>query len=162
MRKFLLALMLMLALLAILAGCAKPNQTGTTASSMPALSGHSLANTSWVLVSYGDPNNPTAVIPGTQVTLQFNADTTRATGSGGVNGYGADCARFDNQITFSNILHTELASTNPLINAQENAYFQLLLNSQSVYFGTDTITITCTGYQVLNFTFSYSSYIQTS
>lgn len=120
-------------------------------SSMPALTGQSLANTSWVLVSYGDPANPTAALPQAKVTLSFNADTTEISGNGGVNGYGGSVVRTDNQLAISGILHTEMASTDQAVNAQENAYFQLLAGAQSVSFGTGTLTINCAGGKVMVF-----------
>ena len=130
-----------LALLASGCGASKTADTGT----------HSLADTSWVLVSYGDPANLKAVIAGTKVTLSFNAATDQITGNGGVNGYGGDAKRTNNQLTLSGILHTEMASINQAVNEQENAYFQLLGAARSVGFGTSSLTIHCEGGQVLVF-----------
>ena len=75
-----------LALLAGSCGASKTVDIGT----------HSLAATSWVLVSYVDPANLKAVIAGTKITLSFNAATDQITGNGGVNGYGSDAKRTDN------------------------------------------------------------------
>jgi heat shock protein HslJ len=145
------------AVLALAAGCSKPAATTSKPPSMPALSGISLADTSWVLVSYGDPAALKTVISGTHPTLVFNADTTQVSGTGGVNGFGGDCQRTDNQITFTQIIQTEMASLDPAIMAQENAYFDLLLKAQSVAFETGTMTIDCDGGQVLNFTAAASA-----
>jgi heat shock protein HslJ len=130
-----------LALLASGCGASKTADTGT----------HSLADTSWVLVSYGDPASLKPVIAGTKVTLNFNAATNQISGNGGVNGYGGDARHTDNQLTLSGILHTEMASVNQAINEQENAYFQLLGAARSVEFGTSSLTIHCEGKQLLVF-----------
>ncbi len=154
MRKFLTLLLIGAAALALLsAGCAKAAETTTSQppGGMPAYSSVSLADTKWTLVSYGDPSALKAVIAGTKLTLEFNADTTHISGTGGVNGFGGDCRRTDNQIRFDNLIQTEMASLDPAINAQENAYFQLLLKAQSVSFSGGSMTVNCEGGQVLNF-----------
>jgi heat shock protein HslJ len=156
MRKFLalaISAAAMLAMLATACGETKADDATTTAppASMPALSTRSLVNTSWVLVSYGDPANLKPVVAGSKITLVFNATSDHASGNGGVNGYGADFKRTDNQITVTGIIHTEMASVNQAINEQENAYFQLLQASQSIEFGNNSLTIHCQGGQLLNF-----------
>jgi heat shock protein HslJ len=152
-RKLSTLLLAAMATIAVIAGgCSKAAANTSTPPSMPALSGKSLAGTSWNLVSYGDPAALTQVISGTRVTLQFNSDTTQISGNGGVNGFGGDCKRTDNQITFSQLIQTLMASADPAINAQENAYFALLAGAQSVSIGSGTLTINCEGGQVLNYT----------
>jgi heat shock protein HslJ len=154
MSKFLSLVLGTAAILAMLAtgcGVTKTNDDTNPPASMPALSSHSLANTSWVLVSYGDPANLKSVIAGTKITLSFNAATDQISGNGGVNGYGGDARRTDNELTLTRIIHTLMASTNQAVNEQENAYFTLLGNAQSVSFGEDSLTIHCQGGQVLNF-----------
>jgi heat shock protein HslJ len=154
MSKLVIFLATAAAVLALLAaGCsaAKAAENPQVPASVPALQGQNLANTSWVLVSYGDPANPTAALPQAQVTLSFNSDTTQISGDGGVNGYGGDCVRTDNQIALSGILHTMMASTDQAVNEQENTYFSLLGGAQSVAFGAGTLTINCAGGQVLVF-----------
>ena len=166
MRKFFVFLATMAAALLAM-GCSSAGATSSTTtisssisttatstqppSSVPAITSHSLASTSWVLVSYGASAHPTAALPQVKVTLSFNSDTTQINGNGGVNGYGGDAVRTDNQLTLSGILHTEMASTDQAVNAQENAYFQLLGAAQSVGFDTATLTINCAGGQVLVF-----------
>ena len=155
MRKFLTLAISAAAILAILAAAcgtkASNGITTTPPSSMPALSSHSLANTSWVLVSYGDPANLKPVISSTKITLSFNAATDQISGNGGVNSYGGDAQRTDNQLTLTKIMRTLMASTNQAINEQENTYFQLLQASQSVEFGNNSLTIHCQGGQILAF-----------
>ncbi|RJO60467.1 MAG: META domain-containing protein [Dehalococcoidia bacterium] len=154
MRKLLLALLTAAAILAILAGgCAsKATDSSKPPSSVPALKGQSLAGTSWVLASYGDPANLKSVIAGTKITLTFSDATDQITGNGGVNGYGGFAQRTDNQLTFSGILHTAMASTDQAVNEQESAYFALLSAARSVEFGGIwSLTINCAGGQVLVF-----------
>jgi heat shock protein HslJ len=143
MRKLVVLMATAAAILAILAGgCGAARDTAE---------GHTLAGTSWVLVSYGDPANLKSVIAGTKITLSFNAATDQISGNGGVNGYGGDAKKTDTQLTLSGILHTEMASVNQAANEQENAYFQLLGAARSVEFGTSSLTIYCEGGQVLVF-----------
>ena len=156
MRKFLALAISAAAILAILAtACgetkASDDTTSTPPASMPALSTQSLANTSWVLASYSDPVNLKSMVAGSKITLAFNAASDHASGNGGVNGYGGDVKRTDNQISITGIIHTEMASTNQAINDQENAYFQLLQASQNLEFGIDSLVIHCQSGQVLNF-----------
>ena len=156
MRKLMVFMATAAAVLVLLAGgCAATEAADNTAtpppSNVPALEGHSLAGTSWALVSYGDPANLKTLIAGTAITLSFNADTSEISGNGGINGYGGECARTDNQVVFSGIMHTLMASTNQAINEQESAYFALLDSAASVSFGEGTLTINCDGGQVLNY-----------
>jgi heat shock protein HslJ len=155
MRKFSALLITSAAVLALLAGgCAAAKAANNTMipASTPALEGQSLAGTSWVLGSYGEPTNLTTALPQVKVTLNFNNDTTAISGNGGVNSYGGDCVRTDNQLTLSGIIHTAMASVDQAVNQQENTYFQLLGTAQSVNFSDGTLTINCEGGQVLVFT----------
>ena len=160
MRKLVVFLATTAAVLALLAGgCGPVKTTDRTLQppvSVPTLPGRSLADTSWVLASYGDPAHPTTALPQVKVTLSFNADTTQISGNGGVNGYGGDVVLTDNQLTLSGILHTMMASTDQDVNEQENTYFQLLGAAQSVDFGANTLTINCVSGQVLIFIASYA------
>ncbi len=146
-----LAAAAILAMLATACGETKSNDNTTTPARMPALTTQSLANTSWVLVAYGEPAKPNPVLAGTKITLDFNAASDRASGNGGVNGYGGDLQRTDNQITITRITRTMMASINQAMNDQENAYFQLLGTSQSIEFGNNSLTIHCQGGQELVF-----------
>jgi heat shock protein HslJ len=140
MRKLIMIMLTLAAVTAMmLGGCSSSSES------------RSLADTSWVLVSYGNPDNLTSVIEGTEVTLNFNSTTDQVSGNGSVNGYGGDCVRSNDQLTVSSIMHTEMASLDPAINEQENTYFSLLGSAESVEFGKDTLTINCSGGQVLNF-----------
>lgn len=136
-------------LLLVAGGCT--SKASNPPSSTPTLTNHSLAGTSWVLMSYGDPASLKLVIAGTKITLTFSDATDRITGNGGVNGYGGFAYRSGNQLTLSGILHTEMASTDQAVNEQESAYFQLLGAARSVEFGKGTLTINCEGGRVLVF-----------
>ena len=143
MRRFLIIVMAAAAIMSILAaGCGSAkNDTNTTR----------LAGTSWILASYGEAANPKAVISGSTITLVFNAASDQVHGNGGVNGYGGEVQLTDNQITVTQIIRTEMASTNQAINDQENAYFQILQASQSLEFRNNSFTIHCQGGQELVF-----------
>ena len=155
MRKLIVFLATAATVLAVLAGgCGKAKAADNSTqppASVPALEGHSLADTSWVLVSYGEPASLKSVITGTKITLSFNAATNEISGNGGVNGYGGEAVRTDNQLALSGIMHTMMASTNQAVNEQESAYFGLLNTAQSIAFGNGTLIINCEGGQVLIF-----------
>jgi heat shock protein HslJ len=104
-----------------------------------------LAGITWVLASYGQAGNLTAVLPDIQVTLIFDKDKGTVSGSGGVNGYGGDYKASGNSLTMSRMLHTLMASSNQSLNTQENQLFSILGSAQS--FKLNGIQLTITGTQ---------------
>ena len=119
----------------------------TVENSDPTLGG--LANKTWTLVSYGDPANPTAVVPGTQpVTMQFTA--AGVAGNGGCNGFGGSFQYSGNTLTFSQIIHTLIACDQPILD-QENALFDALSTATTYQINGDQLQITYDG-GVLTFT----------
>lgn len=94
-----------------------------------------LANTTWQLVSYGDPNNPTTPIGNTPITAQFGEDGT-VTGSTGCNSYGGNYVVGTlpdaNQVTFSNMYQTEMACMEDGVMAQESAYLNALASATGI------------------------------
>jgi heat shock protein HslJ len=102
-------------------------------------------------VSYGDTANPKTVITGSKITLVFNTGSDQIAGNGGVNGYGGKVRFTNSQLAVTQIIRTEMASINQAINDQENTYFQMLQDSQSVEFGNNSLTIHCQGGQMLAF-----------
>jgi heat shock protein HslJ len=165
MRKLLIFLATTAAVIAIFAGGCSTAKAAENdpqiPANVPALESRSLAGTSWVLEAYGDPTNLTSIIAGSKITLSFNMASNQISGNGGVNGYGGEAVRTDNQLTLSGILHTEMASLNQRINEQENSYFQLLGSSLSAEFDNSVLTINCAVGQVLVFN-AYPANILTS
>ncbi len=84
----------------------------------PTLGG--LAGVQWLLVSYGPPDAPVAVLPTAPVTLDFTAQGV--SGSAGCNQYSGTFVYATNTLTFSPLVSTEMACTDPAVTAQETAY----------------------------------------
>jgi heat shock protein HslJ len=106
-----------------------------------------LEGSAWVLVSYGDPANPTPVVEEGTATLNFESET-EITGNTGCNGFGGSYQTSGTGITFSNIIQTEIACEGVM--EQEQAYIEALL-SATEYEGTfDRLIITYPGGE-LNF-----------
>ncbi len=103
-----------------------------------------LAGVTWVLESYGNPDNPKAVIGDQELTLTFDDEKKTVSGSGGVNGYGGDYEADGNKLTISGVIHTLIASTNQALNDQENAFFNIMESAQSYKIDGQKLTITGT------------------
>jgi heat shock protein HslJ len=73
----------------VFAGCTpKPGSIPNTGDGQTPKADNKLLNTSWSLVSFGQPSAQMPVIEGSKVTLQFNAEG-EASGSGSCNSYSA-------------------------------------------------------------------------
>ena len=129
----------------ILAACAaQPGGNQTTPEA------ERLANTNWSLVSYGPPESPIEVLPGTSVTLEFDAEG-RAGGSGGCNSYGGDYEVENGSISFGEIVSTLMACTDPGVGEQESQFLGALQTASTYEVSGDQLTITYVDGQVLNF-----------
>lgn len=84
-----------------------------------------LVNTSWRLISYGEPGAAAPVIAETEVTLRLDEDG-QAGGSGGCNTFGAEYEVSDGRIAFPEIIATEIACPGEGVMEQEQAYFEAL------------------------------------
>jgi heat shock protein HslJ len=104
-----------------------------------------LSGVTWVLKSYGDPQNPGLTITGHEPTLMFDKEKKNVNGNGGVNGYGGDYTIKGNNLTISGVIHTLIASTDESLNRLENAFFNILGSAQS--YKTDGKQLTITGTQ---------------
>jgi heat shock protein HslJ len=104
-----------------------------------------LENTVWILDSYGQSDNLTTVIEGTEITVHFDSATANMTGSTGCNqyygGYEADSA---NVTLTSPIVNDVNVCTEPEgIMDQEQEYLGILQNMESYIIDEDMLTITC-------------------
>jgi len=102
-----------------------------------------LEGVTWVLKSYGAPDNLTAAVPDKEVTLTFNKDRKEASGSGGVNGYGGNYEVNRSRLTVSGVIHTMMAGPEPLM-GQENAFFSILESAESFQIDGKQLTLTGT------------------
>jgi heat shock protein HslJ len=113
--------------------------------SEPAQPEINLEGTRWMLESI----NGTPVVPGSEVTLQFDADN-QAGGHGGCNSYGGAYTLTNSSIEFENLAQTLMACLDEDLNQQESTYTNALNNAQTVSLENDRLTITYNGGQ-LNF-----------
>jgi heat shock protein HslJ len=113
-------------------------------SSVGATKAVKLEGITWVLKSYGDPNNLQGVIAGHEPTLTFDKEKGEINGNGGVNGYGANYEIDGNNLMISGVIHTMIASTNQALNKQESAFFNILQSSHSHKIENQELTITGT------------------
>lgn len=79
---------------------------------------------SWILVSYGTPDNPQTPLETIPVTLNFTADGVN--GTAGCNQYSGPFEFSDNTITFGDLITTRMACPEDVM-GQENAYLSALL-----------------------------------
>ena len=120
---------------------ATPTLVPTVVNTDPTLGG--LANSTWTLVSYGDPANPTPVVEGGQpVTLVFTEGGV--SGNGGCNGFGGSFQYDANTISFSQLISTLIACDQP-ISDQENAFFDALSKATSYSLNGNQLQISYDG-----------------
>ncbi len=114
-------------------------------------SSDALAGTSWTLVSYGDPANPTAAVSGVDTNLDFAQDGTLG-GSMGCNSFGGDYKVKGSQIVFGSLFSTMMACDEPLM-SQETATFAVMSGTVDFAINGNNLTITSAdGSRVLNLT----------
>jgi heat shock protein HslJ len=102
------------ALVAVAIGAGQPAQ---------AQSGSSLAGTSWRLIELnGQPPVSGAETP----TLQFAADGSSVSGTGGCNQFSGAYTQNGTSLSIGPLAYTRLACGDPAGNTQETAYFQAL------------------------------------
>jgi heat shock protein HslJ len=112
---------------------------------------NSLANTAWVLVSYGAPGAETPVVAGSTVTLEFDAGD-QAGGSAGCNSYGGHYQVDGDAISFSEMVQTLMACEDEQVMEQEAQYLAALETASQFELSGDSLAITYDGGQgVLNF-----------
>jgi heat shock protein HslJ len=90
-----------------------------------------LANTFWTLSQYWDGTQMASVLPGTNVTTNFDA-TNNVSGSGGCNTYSATYQASGDTLAISPPLATGIICA-PDVNAQEQAFFTALDAAISFY-----------------------------
>jgi heat shock protein HslJ len=110
----------------------------------------SLANSSWLLKSYGLVNAQKDVLPNAPVTLEVDESEKQAGGSGGCNSYGGDLTVQANSLSVRNIVSTLIACTEPGVAEQETTYLGLL-QRVTVFETTETTLTLSAGDERLEF-----------
>jgi heat shock protein HslJ/PKD repeat protein len=101
-----------------------------------------LVGTTWVLLSYGSPDQPTTVEPGTTTTALFYDDGS-LTGNAGCNTYAAGYTAQDGAMTISMPASTLMACTMGM--EQESAYLAALPKAESYAITGPNLEITYDG-----------------
>lgn len=101
---------------------------------------HSLANTIWMLVAFGEPGAETPVIEGSTITLEFDAKG-QAGGMGGCNSYGGSYSVNEGKLKFGEIVSTLIACTDQAITDQEQQYLQALRSASRFTVNDTGLTI---------------------
>lgn len=113
-----------------------PAPTEDMSGQNPSLGG--LAGT-WRLVQYGDPNAPTAVIEGSEITLTF--ETSGISGNAGCNGYGGSFVFEANTLAISGVVSTLMACADDTVTQQESAYLAALGSVTGFQVGDATLQL---------------------
>ena len=129
----------------------EPAETAEPATPTPEGDTSVLAGTAWTLVSFGPAGAEEPVVPGSEVTLTFDA-AGQAGGSGGCNSYGGSYQTDGDNITFGEIVSTLMACTDDALNEQESRFLAALGSASTFALEGDNLTIGYDGGQgVLNF-----------
>jgi heat shock protein HslJ len=106
--------------------------------------GPSIENVRWILLSYGDPETPYAVLPDTEVTARFNSGTKQIRGSGGCNTYSGEYEIIEgNNLTLKGSFTVTEMWCGDEIGAQESAYLDILLAAESYEIDGNILQINC-------------------
>jgi heat shock protein HslJ len=151
MKKKILFLLLTVSML-VLSACSNSATGGpqaVTPSSMTAVSETetatpapaNLEGTEWTLVSYGKSSAPVKVVPGSNSSIQFKSGG-QVSGSGGCNSFGGAFQANQEKISFSNLIHTEMACVDQQIMQQEQQYLAALETASTFNLAADQLTIT--------------------
>jgi heat shock protein HslJ len=125
----------------VFAACTpKPGSIPNTGDGQTPKSDKKLVNTSWTLVSFGQPSAEVPVIEGSTVTLQFNSEG-EASGSGSCNSYSGQYQVKENLLSFGEINRTLKACEQEGIDQQEQDYLQALGSAGRFELAGDRLTI---------------------
>jgi heat shock protein HslJ len=120
-----------------LASCGQTNGTGEELSKDP------LAGTEWQLVSYGDPDEPTAVIQVRIPTISF--EEGEVGGSGSCNSYGGSYSVEGERLQFGEMAWTEMACGEVGVMDQETAFLSILTAVESFDLSDGSLTLSGPG-----------------
>ena len=125
-----------------------PTSPVTTANFNPMV----LANTTWILKSYGDAANMTPVLTYPRnVTLTFNGTVDGWYGDDSVNDYGGACHIENNSIAASEMTQTLVLALDPALQKQANTYENLLVNAKTLTVTGNELLIYSSNGQALQF-----------
>lgn len=141
-----------ISMLMVLAGCGVPESAapatgaptaGSEPTTAPAAETSPLAGTEWQLAAYGPDDAPQQPLSSTTVTMKF-ADT-QVSGSFGCNSFGGGYMVNGQQITFSNLVQTEMACIPDTIMQQEQQIASALQSATTWTRDGDTLRLGYSG-----------------
>jgi len=100
-----------------------------------------LEDARWILISYGDPETPYAVLPDIEVTARFNSGTKQVRGVGGCNLYAGEYEIDGDNLTIKGPFAVTEMWCGDDVGAQEKAYLDILLAAESYEAGSDILVI---------------------
>ena len=120
------------------------------ATGSPPISAEGLEDTTWVLISYGEPKYLKSVLPNTEITIEFVSADGSVRGSAGCNSYGGGYDVDQDNLTFRGpLMSTEMACDEPIMN-QETEYLEALRAAVNYKIEGNQLQITSSD-KVLNF-----------
>ena len=106
----------------------------------PSIYENDLANTRWILKSFGEASQTTPVVKEGMITLNFGTDG-RADGSGGCNSYSGGYNADDDEVSFIKVISTKRACADNEASRQEARYFEALSSTGKYDLVDDKLTI---------------------
>jgi len=120
------------------------------ATGSPPISAAGLEDTTWVLISYGEPKYLKSVLPNTEITIEFVSADGSVRGSAGCNSYGGGYDVDQDKLTLPGpLMSTEMACDEPIMN-QETEYLEALRAAVNYKIEGNQLQITSSD-KVLNF-----------
>lgn len=105
----------------------------------------------WTLVSFGDPDQPRLILPGSEITISFDLDEGKVSGSAGCNHYFAGFDLGDDTIRFSAAGSTMMACAEAERMEQEQHFLAALGESERYEIVDGQLQITDAGGNILTF-----------
>lgn len=110
-----------------------------------------LENTTWILQSYGEPENLTVALEGTEITAFFDSAEDQVNGSAGCNSYFGGYIIDNSELSILQLANTEMACLDPEgVMDQEQKYLEILQAAESYSTEDGELRINC-GDQILIF-----------
>jgi putative lipoprotein len=120
------------------------------ATGSPPILAADLEDTTWVLISYGEPKYLRAVLENTEITATFNSGKGQVVGSAGCNSYFGGYELKDNELSLTGPIGSTMMSCGEEIDQQEIEYLQIVQNAESYEIDGNQLQIT-SGDKVLIF-----------
>jgi len=133
-----------LALLLIIAFVACAPDSGHQTTQTTRSESNELAETQWVLLSYGSPDAEIALVEGNLITLEFGAEGQVA-GSSICNSYVAEYDVHEDTLMFVNVTSAQIPCEGNTVTQQEADYLQALKSASTFQLSGDTLIIAYNG-----------------